>query len=89
MKFADYVAQREAGGAVKNEAMRKHSERDPFARQDTVGRPVDAGGKTCDWCGNVGKNGKLYQYSVESDGGRKTTLKGLFCCKDCLKSYNS
>lgn len=71
------------------ENLRTHSQRDPFARKELVGRPVDSNGKTCDWCGNEGKNGKLYQYSVESDGGRTSQTKGLFCCKSCFKSYHS
>lgn len=72
-----------------SEWLRTHSERDPFARQSIVGRPVAAEGKTCDWCGNEGKAGKLYQYIVESDGGRDSVAKGLFCCKSCFKSYHS
>lgn len=27
--------------------LRSHRERDPFARQEVVGTPVDAAGKTC------------------------------------------
>lgn len=82
-KFSDWLENK------IEESLRTHSERDPFARQTIVGRPVDSNGKTCDWCGSEGKNGKLYQYTVESDGGRSSELKGLFCCKSCLKSYNA
>lgn len=70
------------------ESLKTHSERDPFARQTIVGRPVDAHGETCSFCGSEGKNGKLYQYSVENDSGRSHVAKGLFCCKSCFKSYN-
>ena len=86
MKFAEWLENRTS---VKNEALRTHSERDPFARQELVGRPVDAEGKTCDECGSPGRNGKLYQYTTESDGGRNNKLKGLFCCKSCFKAYHS
>lgn len=89
MKFSEYAALRDEEESTKNEALRMHSERDPFARQDTIGRPVDARGRTCSWCGGSRKDGKLYQYSVESDGGRKSELKGLFCCKGCFKNYHS
>lgn len=75
-------------GKITIEHLKTHQERDPFARQTIVGRPVDASGKTCDWCGSEGKNGKLYQYTVESDGGRNSQVKGLFCCKGCMKSYH-
>lgn len=75
--------------SVKNENLRTHRERDPFARHEIVGRPVDAGGKTCDFCGSPGKNGKLLQYTIESDGGRTNTASGLFCCKSCFRNYNS
>lgn len=84
MKFEEWLKIR----FLKNENLRTHQERDPFARQTVVGRPVDAHGKTCDECGSEGKNGKLYQYTVESDGGRDSVVKGLFCCKSCMKSYH-
>jgi len=83
MKFQEWLKNKST-----NESLRTHRERDPFARQDIVGRPVEAEGKTCDWCGNEGRNGKLYQYAVETDGGRSHNAKGLFCCKSCFKSYN-
>lgn len=84
MKFEEWMEIR----LLKNEHLRTHQERDPFARQTVVGRPVDAHGKTCDWCGSEGRNGKLYQYTVESDGGRDSQVKGLFCCKSCMKNYH-
>jgi hypothetical protein len=71
------------------EWLRSHRSRDPFAREEVVGRPVDARGKTCDWCGSEGRGGKLYQYTFETDGGRSSALKGLFCCKGCFKAYNN
>lgn len=76
-------------GEWLNEHMRTHRKRDPFAREELVGTPVDAHGKTCDWCGSEGRNGKLYQYAVESDGGRTNVVKGLFCCPDCMRDYHS
>jgi hypothetical protein len=85
-KFGEWLEKR---AETKNEHLRTHSERDPFARQEVVGKPVDAHGQTCTECGAEPRNGKLYQYTVESDGGRKSTVKGLFCCKSCMRSYNS
>jgi hypothetical protein len=83
MNFSNWIKKRKI-----IESLRTHSERDPFARQDVVGRPVPAKGKTCDWCGSEGKGGKLYQYTIETDGGRSHETKGLFCCKSCFKSYS-
>ena len=82
MKFNEWLQKK------LEESLRTHSERDPFARQTITGKPVESNGKTCDFCGSKGKNGKLYQYTVESDGGRDNTVKGLFCCKSCMKSYH-
>ena len=78
MNFRDWI----------NESLRTHQERDSFARHTVIGRPVNAEGKTCEWCGREPVKGKLYQYTVESDGGRNNVIDGLFCCKDCMKSYH-
>lgn len=68
--------------------------RDPFAREELHRERVYVGSTTgCDWCGSAKqtKGGRkyLYEYRLESDGGRTSTLRGLFCCKGCLQDYNS
>lgn len=70
--------------------------RDPFAREEihrqTV-RPFRVNGiaaKTgCKWCGNTNAKGNLFQYRVESDGGRKSEIPGLFCSIGCMRIYHS
>lgn len=63
--------------------------RDPFARQETHRERV-YGSHTCKWCGNVNRTPKgrkfLFQYRVESDGGRKADIPGLFDSIDCMRS---
>lgn len=61
--------------------------RDPFAREE-LHREVVKTNKTCDWCGNNYK-GKLYQYRIETDGGTKSEIKGMFCQIGCLRSYHN
>lgn len=73
---------------LKNRLTVESVERDPFARQEVIGKKVDADGETCDWCGSEGKNGKLNQYSLESDGGRSSAIKGKFCSKSCRNAYH-
>jgi hypothetical protein len=70
--------------------------RDPFARQELhreVVKPEPSqfspSVPTCSWCGQTRKNGSLFAYSTESDGGRRSTHRGLFCCKSCHDSYHS
>jgi hypothetical protein len=82
MKFNEWLEKR------MHEGLRSKQTRDPFARQTLLRKPVDAGGKTCDWCGSESVGGKLYQYKLESDGGRSSEVKGLFCCDGCMKSYH-
>jgi len=91
MSFAEWVERRFNKTEQKpvSESLRAHSTRDPLARMETKGSPVDANGRTCSWCGQSRSDGKLYQYSVEHDGGRKSDLKGLFCCKGCFKAYHA
>lgn len=75
--------------------------RDPFARTEIHSRDVGViKSRGCDWCGQVLTNKKtaklaenagryyLYQYRVESDGGRKNTIKGLFCSAGCMRDYH-
>lgn len=62
--------------------------RDPFARTELHRDTVDTR-SGCTECGSKRKSGRLFQYSTESDGGRKDTHKGLFCSKPCHDSYHS
>ena len=43
---------------------------------------------SCRWCGNTRKNGTLFQYSYEYDGGRKGDIQGHFCSVSCMRAYN-
>lgn len=67
--------------------------RDPFARTELHRSVVTAHtGITCSNCGGVRISPKgwksLYEYRTESDGGRSSTHRGLFCCKSCHDSYH-
>lgn len=47
--------------------------------------------KTCDWCGQVphtptGRN-YLFAYWIETDGGTKKDIKGMFCSVDCMRTH--
>jgi hypothetical protein len=65
--------------------------RDPFARTElhrTIHYdPVPHDG--CDWCGNRRRNGALFKYRTEHDGGRRAEHRGLFCSKPCHDAYHS
>lgn len=63
--------------------------RDPFART-TITREVVkvAPYVVCQWCGQSRKSSKLFRYWVESDGGRSSEVRGLFCSKSCCNSYH-
>ncbi len=69
--------------------------RDPFARTElhrkTIRPPMNYGyygiRQTCDWCGQSRKDGTLFAYTVESDGGRKSDISGQFCSIGCMRSY--
>ena len=70
--------------------------RDPFARQELHRRPAQVLNaayygvkRTCDWCGNVNHRGGLYVYTIESDGGRRSDIRGLFCSVGCMRSYHA
>ena len=69
--------------------------RDPFARSEIHRRPYQflssylAGvRRSCDWCGQLNRRGGLYVYSVESDSGRKSDIRGAFCSIGCMRSYH-
>lgn len=69
--------------------------RDSFARQEThKERVYTVAG--CQWCGQKkrtrsGPSGQfyLYRYSIENDAGRKSSINGLFCSLDCMRSYHN
>ena len=69
--------------------------RDPFARQELHREVVNPEvtqfspcAPTCSWCGQTRKNGSLFAYSTETDGGRTFTHRGLFCSKSCHDIYH-
>ena len=59
--------------------------RDPFAREETHREPVEG---SCDFCGSSNRYGKVWEYRVESDGGRVQPIRGKFCSKGCMESYH-
>lgn len=64
--------------------------RDPFARTELHRRTLQTG-QGCAWCGQSGHNRNglcLYIYRTESDGGRMSEHKGLFCSKSCHDAYH-
>jgi hypothetical protein len=61
--------------------------RDCFARFDIIRRLVETT-RTCDWCGNKRKSGKLFEYGIWHDGGRKGWAYGLFCSRSCSNAYH-
>ena len=62
---------------------------DAFARESLLRDSVETS-KSCDWCGCKKKSGKLFAYSIESDGfgARPNAIKGLFCSVTCMRSYH-
>lgn len=69
--------------------------RNPFARTEIHRESVETK-NSCDWCGGYryrARHGKrinrLFCYSIESDGGRKTAITGLFCSIACMKTYHA
>lgn len=62
--------------------------RDSFARQELHRETVLPHGATCKWCGNTNGKGSLYQYSVESDSGRRSDIPYLFCSVGCMRDYH-
>jgi len=67
--------------------------RDPFAREEIHRERIYIGHGMCRWCGRVnnGTNGRrwLFQYRVESDGGRSNNIEGLFCSIGCMRDFHS
>jgi hypothetical protein len=67
--------------------------RDSFARQETHRERVYGNDKKCRNCDfrNVTKGGRkfVYQYRVETDGGRKHDITGLYCSAQCFKIFNT
>lgn len=67
--------------------------RNPFAREEIHResiRPGDFGIKhVCAWCGNTNAHGNVFQYRVESDGGRKSEIPGHFCSIGCMRTYHT
>jgi hypothetical protein len=62
---------------------------DGFARQATVRRIEHRAGATCDWCGQVRRNGSLFVYgTMRDDGFRVNEHRGRFCCKGCHDAYH-
>lgn len=69
--------------------------RDPFAREEIHRQTYRKSDNAhlpkfgCHWCGNTNRWGNLFQYWVESDGGRKSPIRGLFCTIGCMRTYHS
>lgn len=68
--------------------------RDTFARTELHReRTYLNSGYTCMWCGQTKTTPKgrcyLFSYRVESDGGRKDAIRGLYCSNHCHAAYNS
>jgi hypothetical protein len=63
--------------------------RDCFARTEVHKDTYKARGETCKWCGNTSRNRRLYEYRIESDGGRVSNIPGRFCSVSCMKAYHS
>lgn len=61
--------------------------RGPFARQELHKRSVPAA-SGCNFCGSTRNGAKLFQYYVETDGGRKSDIRGLFCSIGCMRAYH-
>lgn len=63
--------------------------RDPFARSELHRESVKPYfGQTCAWCGNLNARGTLYQYRIESDGGRTSYIPRFFCSVSCMRSFH-
>ena len=61
--------------------------RDPFAREE-IHRRSEGTSQTCHWCGQSRPGGRLFKYWVESDSGRVSYIRGLFCSIGCMRSYH-
>jgi hypothetical protein len=63
--------------------------RDPFARNDLVHREVAARQDGCDWCGQLNRRGRLFEYGNWWDGWRIDWFRGTFCSVGCMRSYHN
>jgi hypothetical protein len=73
----------------QSERRRVSIQRLPFARGDVVRESVTVtAGRSCDWCGQAGRFGRLFSYGFSSDGGRESMADGLFCSRSCSRSYH-
>jgi hypothetical protein len=63
--------------------------RDPFARLELHRHEMKSYiSKGCTECGNRNARGNLFQYVVESDGGRRNAIEGEFCSIGCMRAYH-
>lgn len=53
---------------------------------------VAAQHRGCDWCGNVGRSGKLYQYWTQCESRTRAASpmgkQRLFCSVGCARTFN-
>jgi hypothetical protein len=70
--------------------------RDPFSRSELHKERVynPPGKDGCDWCGTMPKTPKsnrpfLFRFWQESDGGRRSTIPGLFCSTACRAYFHA
>jgi len=62
--------------------------RDTFARHDFIRQEEEILDGGCDWCGQLSRLGKLFQYGHSpDDSGRANWHNGKFCSKGCYNSY--
>lgn len=72
--------------------------RDSFARNELHKQQITvrSGLASCKWCGStriVRCSGKadrhvLFEFWVESDGGRRYDISGTFCSVSCMRVYH-
>lgn len=67
--------------------------RDPFAREEIHREVVHSLCTTCRFCGGTrhvrrDKCSSLFRYWVETDGGTKHEISGVFCSIGCMRSYH-
>ena len=65
--------------------MNMYVNRDPFAREETHKEPITG---DCDWCGSQNRYGKVWEYRIETDGGRSNPVRGKFCSISCLHAFH-
>jgi hypothetical protein len=57
--------------------------RDPFAREELHRRKCPSG-TACSFCPSPAR----WIYSVETDGGRNSDIRGAFCTIGCMRAYH-